>query len=61
MHAQGGLRGFYASNMVDLNPMAVDQIHKKAGTILGTSRGGADINRIVDALADRGINQVMMQ
>ena len=33
-------------------------IHKRGGTVLGSSRGGANIPKIVDAIADRGINQV---
>ncbi|KAK8520406.1 hypothetical protein V6N13_031141 [Hibiscus sabdariffa] len=54
----GGYRGFYAKNTVYLNPKAVNDIHKRGGTILGTSRGGHDTSKIVDSIQDRGINQV---
>ncbi|KAF3943681.1 hypothetical protein CMV_029785 [Castanea mollissima] len=54
----GGYRGFYAKNTVPLTPKVVDDIHKRGGTILGTSRGGHDTSKIVDSIQDRGINQV---
>ncbi|KAL5224271.1 hypothetical protein ABZP36_010910 [Zizania latifolia] len=55
---QGGYRGFYACNTIDLTPKSVNDIHKRGGTILGTSRGGHDTMKIVDCIQDRGINQV---
>ncbi|MCO5557572.1 hypothetical protein L7F22_011138 [Adiantum nelumboides] len=55
---QGGYRGFYARNTIDLNPRVVNDIHKRGGTLLGTSRGGHDTNKIVSSIEDRGINQV---
>ncbi|KAE8677151.1 ATP-dependent 6-phosphofructokinase 1 [Hibiscus syriacus] len=54
----GGYKGFYAKNTVYLNPKVVNDIHKRGGTILGTSRGGHDTTKIVDSIQDRGINQV---
>ncbi|XVF49071.1 hypothetical protein PTKIN_Ptkin03bG0239600 [Pterospermum kingtungense] len=54
----GGYRGFYAKNTVNLDPKVVNDIHKRGGTILGTSRGGHDKSKIVDSIQDRGINQV---
>ncbi|GLT98621.1 hypothetical protein SLE2022_161190 [Rubroshorea leprosula] len=54
----GGYRGFYAKNTIPLNPKVVNDIHKRGGTILGTSRGGHDTKKIVDSIQDRGINQV---
>ncbi|KAJ7958844.1 ATP-dependent 6-phosphofructokinase [Quillaja saponaria] len=54
----GGYRGFYAKNTVTLTPKVVNDIHKRGGTILGTSRGGHDTSKIVDSIQDRGINQV---
>ncbi|GMI84295.1 phosphofructokinase 3 [Hibiscus trionum] len=54
----GGYRGFYAKNTVHLNPKVVNVIHKRGGTVLGTSRGGHDTSKIVDSIQDRGINQV---
>ncbi|XP_065848740.1 ATP-dependent 6-phosphofructokinase 3-like [Euphorbia lathyris] len=56
----GGYRGFYARNTVPLSPKVVNDIHKRGGTILGTSRGGHDTSKIVDSIQDRGINQVFI-
>lgn len=50
--------GVYAKNTINLTPKVVDDIHKRGGTILGTSRGGHDTSKIVDSIQDRGINQV---
>jgi hypothetical protein len=36
----------------------VNDIHKRGGTIIGSSRGGHDTSKIVDSIQDRGINQV---
>ncbi|KAJ8774726.1 hypothetical protein K2173_017172 [Erythroxylum novogranatense] len=54
----GGYRGFYCKNTISLTPKIVNDIHKRGGTILGTSRGGHDTTKIVDSIEDRGINQV---
>ena len=58
---QGGYRGFYSRNTIDLTPKTVNDIHKRGGTVLKTSRGGHDNMKIVDAIQDRGINQVRIQ
>lgn len=55
---QCGYKGFYARNTIPLTPKTVDSIHKRGGTILGTSRGGYVTSKIVDSIQDRGINQV---
>ncbi|KAK9282349.1 hypothetical protein L1049_005266 [Liquidambar formosana] len=55
---EGGYRGFYARNTIPLTTKVVNDIHKRGGTILGTSRGGHDTSKIVDSIQDRGINQV---
>ncbi|XP_020687355.1 ATP-dependent 6-phosphofructokinase 6 isoform X1 [Dendrobium catenatum] len=55
---EGGYKGFYARNTVQLTPKSVNDIHKRGGTILGTSRGGHDTSKIVDSIQDRRINQV---
>ncbi|KAI5670291.1 hypothetical protein M9H77_10655 [Catharanthus roseus] len=55
---QGGYRGFYSHNTVHLTPKVVNDIHKRGGTFLQTSRGGHDTKKIVDNIQDRGINQV---
>ncbi|KAL8522142.1 hypothetical protein ACS0TY_012332 [Phlomoides rotata] len=54
----GGYKGFYSKNTITLTPKFVDNIHKRGGTILGSSRGGHDTMKIVDSIQDRGINQV---
>ncbi|XP_058206676.1 ATP-dependent 6-phosphofructokinase 3-like [Rhododendron vialii] len=54
----GGYRGFYARNTIALTPKTVNDIHKRGGTVLGTSRGGHNTGKIVDSIQDRGINQV---
>ncbi|KAG5558276.1 hypothetical protein RHGRI_008269 [Rhododendron griersonianum] len=56
--AGGGYRGFYSKNTMQLTPKVVNDIHKRGGTFLQTSRGGHDTNKIVDNIHDRGINQV---
>ncbi|KAM3411895.1 hypothetical protein ACQJBY_003520 [Aegilops geniculata] len=55
---QNGYKGFYSSNYVAITPKTVNDIHKRGGTVLGTSRGGHDTKKIVDNIQDRGINQV---
>ncbi|XP_071929772.1 ATP-dependent 6-phosphofructokinase 4, chloroplastic-like isoform X2 [Coffea arabica] len=55
---QGGYRGFYSQNTIKLTPKLVNDIHKRGGTCLQTSRGGHDTKKIVDNIQDRGINQV---
>ncbi|KAL2338014.1 hypothetical protein Fmac_012460 [Flemingia macrophylla] len=57
---EGGYRGFYSRNTIPLTPKDVNDIHKRGGTILGTSKGesGNDTTKIVDSIQDRGINQV---
>ncbi|XP_021847734.1 ATP-dependent 6-phosphofructokinase 6 [Spinacia oleracea] len=54
----GGYKGFYAKNTIPLTPKFVNDIHKRGGTVIGTSRGGHDTKKIVDSIQDRGINQV---
>ncbi|XP_051129057.1 ATP-dependent 6-phosphofructokinase 2 [Andrographis paniculata] len=53
-----GYRGFYSSEPLPLNPNMVHGWHKNGGTLLETSRGGFDLDKIVDAIQDRGFNQV---
>ncbi|GKV36599.1 hypothetical protein SLEP1_g44711 [Rubroshorea leprosula] len=55
---EGGYKGFYARNTISLTPKVVNDIHKRGGTILGTSLGGHDTTKIVDSIQDRGISQV---
>lgn len=53
-----GYRGFYSREPVELNPKIVHKWHKRGGTALETSRGGFDLDKIVNAIQDRGFNQV---
>ncbi|KAL0456653.1 UNVERIFIED_CONTAM: ATP-dependent 6-phosphofructokinase, partial [Sesamum latifolium] len=53
----GGYRGFITKNTVPLTAKGVDNIHKRGGTVLGTSRGGHDTMKIVDSIQECGINQ----
>ncbi|CAO1945033.1 unnamed protein product [Urochloa humidicola] len=55
---QNGYKGFYSSNYLAMTPKSVNDIHKRGGTVLGSSRGGHDTKKIVDNIQDRGINQV---
>ncbi|RVW79252.1 ATP-dependent 6-phosphofructokinase 3 [Vitis vinifera] len=52
---QGGYKGFYSRNTIPLTPKVVNDIHKRGGTVLGTSRGGHDTSKIVDSIQDRGL------
>ncbi len=55
-----GYKGFlpeYKYAPIPLNPDVVDDIHKKGGTILASSRGGGDqVSDIVDAIEKMNIN-----
>uniref|UniRef100_A0A0E0ET91 Phosphofructokinase domain-containing protein n=1 Tax=Oryza meridionalis TaxID=40149 RepID=A0A0E0ET91_9ORYZ len=55
---RNGYRGFYSEEAVPLDPAAVEHWHKSGGAALGTSRGGFDLARIVDAIERHGFNQV---
>ncbi|EFJ36587.1 hypothetical protein SELMODRAFT_438337 [Selaginella moellendorffii] len=57
---QAGYRGFFSSEHVPLTPKVVDHWHKQGGTRLGTSRGGFDLQKIVNAIQDRGYNIVFL-
>jgi 6-phosphofructokinase 1 len=56
---RGGYRGLDPATGAEplaLNPGLVDDIHRKGGTILGTSRGPVDTGRAVDNLIARGVD-----
>ncbi|CAD6341770.1 unnamed protein product [Miscanthus lutarioriparius] len=55
---EGGYKGFYARNAVELTLRFINGIHKRGGTMLGTSHGGQDTAKIIDSIQDRGVNQV---
>jgi hypothetical protein len=55
-----GLRGFYESQYLPykrLTPESVDGISKRGGTCLGSSRGGFEADKILNACISNGINQ----
>lgn len=53
-----GYRGFYSMEPRRLDPKMVHSWHQRGGTVLTTSRGGFDLEKIVDAIEQRGFNQV---
>ncbi|XP_048141467.1 ATP-dependent 6-phosphofructokinase 2-like [Rhodamnia argentea] len=53
-----GYRGFYSCEPVKLGPKMVHGWHKRGGTALETSRGGFDLEKIVNAIEEKGFNQV---
>ncbi len=58
---QFGYKGFlpqYNYPTLNLDPEIVDDIHKKGGSMLGSSRGGNDIPAIVDALERLNMNML---
>lgn len=57
---QGGFRGFHDPNCppILLTTDLVENIHHEGGTMLGSSRGGFDIEKIFDFVAKYDINQL---
>lgn len=55
---KSGYRGFYSTDPLPLHPRMVHDLHKRGGTLLETSRGGFDLHLIVNAIENRGYNQV---
>ncbi|KAJ1448744.1 phosphofructokinase domain-containing protein [Pelagophyceae sp. CCMP2097] len=58
---RGGYRGFTQVGWdppIELTVQSVDSIHHDGGTILGTSRGGFDADKIVEWLKAKRINQL---
>lgn len=55
-----GYRGFYSTHMriIELDETLVANIHHEGGSILGSSRGGHDVQRICDAIVAMGYNQI---
>lgn len=63
-----GYKGFYSKKTEEdgqqsdfwekLTPSNVKNIHKLGGTMLGSSRGGFQADKILDSIVARGINQV---
>ena len=59
---QGGYRGFYDPSPhlqpLILTPSVVENIHHEGGTVLGSSRGGFDLHKIIDFLEAKKISQL---
>ncbi|MGV3530998.1 MAG: ATP-dependent 6-phosphofructokinase [Chthoniobacteraceae bacterium] len=58
-----GFRGGYSgldpqsgAEPVTITPRFIDGIHRRGGTVLGSSRGPVDVGRAVDNLIARGVN-----
>lgn len=58
----GGYKGFYdpATPPIDLTVKSVEDIHHEGGTILGSSRGGFDIDKICEFLQSKKISQLFV-
>lgn len=59
---RGGYRGFSDPELepVELTLELVENIHHGGGTVLGSSRGGFDLDKILDFLRDRKISQLFV-
>lgn len=60
---QGGFRGFYDFDNyhpLELTPELVQNIHHEGGTVLGSSRGGFDLDKILAFLESRQISQLFV-
>lgn len=59
---QGGFRGFYDPSPhlqpLMLTPETVENIHHEGGTVLGSSRGGFDLIKIIDFIQKHNICQL---
>jgi 6-phosphofructokinase len=57
-----GLGGFYSTDKkpISLSRKTVEGIHLQGGTILGTSRGGADMKKIVQRITLWGLDMVFV-
>lgn len=56
----GGYKGFYDKDLppIVLTRELVNDIHHEGGTVLGSSRGGFDINKILKFLREKRIQQL---
>ncbi|KAJ7526003.1 hypothetical protein O6H91_17G077200 [Diphasiastrum complanatum] len=57
---QAGYRGFYSMEWVPLSPKVVDHWHKIGGTVLGTSRGGFDLEKIISSIEKSCCNVIFI-
>jgi 6-phosphofructokinase 1 len=58
---QGGFRGFWDHELytpIELTPELLSNIHHEGGTVLGSSRGGFDLEKTIDFLETRKVSQL---
>ena len=55
---KNGYMGFYSKEYLKLTQADVSTIHRQGGSMLGSSRGGHDTDKICDAIEKAGINLV---
>lgn len=57
-----GFRGFHEEGLepYPLTRKTVENIHLQGGTFLGTSRGGGDVDKMVDSIQRQGINMLFV-
>ena len=57
---RGGYKGFYDTDTppIDLNPKVVENIHHEGGTVLSSSRGGFDLDKIIAFIEKKKIKQL---
>ena len=56
-----GYKGFYTEgSIIKLSPNEVQDIHTKGGTILKSSRGGFDLDKICASIDENGFNQIFI-
>ena len=57
---RGGYKGFYdpLSPPLELTPAFVENIHHEGGTVLGSSRGGFDLEKIIKFIKEKNIKQL---
>ncbi|CAL6288215.1 unnamed protein product [Bathycoccus prasinos] len=59
---QYGFSGFWEEGFenIELSKKAVRKAHKQGGSILGSARGGGDVDKIVDSILRQGINMLFV-
>ena len=57
-----GFSGFWEDGFenMELSKKVVKKAHKQGGSILGTARGGGDVDKIVDSILRQGINMLFV-
>jgi 6-phosphofructokinase 1 len=50
------MHAYTRAQIKKLSRKTVQDIHLEGGSVLGTSRGGGDVPKIVDSIQERGIN-----